>query len=53
MGRADDVINVCGYRLGTAEVESASVSHEALAAVAVVGEPDEIRGQAAEKMWGN
>ncbi|HEX8638532.1 MAG TPA: hypothetical protein VF692_10755, partial [Pyrinomonadaceae bacterium] len=46
MGRVDDVINVSGHRLGTAEVESALVSHEAVAEAAVVGRPDEIKGQA-------
>ncbi|MCA1625898.1 MAG: acetate--CoA ligase, partial [Acidobacteria bacterium] len=46
MGRVDDVINVSGHRLGTAEVESALVSHEAVAEAAVVGKPDEIKGQA-------
>jgi acetyl-CoA synthetase len=46
MGRVDDVINVSGHRLGTAEVESALVSHESVAEAAVVGRPDEIKGQA-------
>jgi acetyl-CoA synthetase len=46
MGRVDDVLNVSGHRLGTAEVESALVSHEAVAEAAVVGKPDEIKGQA-------
>lgn len=46
MGRVDDVINVSGHRLGTAEIESALVSHEAVAEAAVVGKPDEIKGQA-------
>ncbi len=46
MGRVDDVINVSGHRLGTAEVESALVSHEAVAEAAVVGRPDELKGQA-------
>ncbi len=46
MGRVDDVINVSGHRLGTAEIESALVSHPAVAEAAVVGKPDEIRGQA-------
>jgi acetyl-CoA synthetase len=45
MGRVDDVINVSGHRLGTAEVESALVSHEAVAEAAVVGKPDELKGQ--------
>jgi acetyl-CoA synthetase len=44
-GRVDDVINVSGHRLGTAEVESALVSHEAVAEAAVVGYPHEIKGQ--------
>jgi acetyl-CoA synthetase len=44
MGRIDDVINVSGHRLGTAEIESALVSHEAVAEAAVVGMPDEIKG---------
>ncbi len=46
MGRVDDVVNVSGHRLGTMEVESALVSHEAVAEAAVVGRPDEIKGQA-------
>jgi acetyl-CoA synthetase len=46
MGRVDDVINVSGHRLGTAEVESALVSHPAVAEAAVVGRPDDIKGQA-------
>ncbi len=41
----DDVLNVAGHRLGTAEVESALVSHEAVAEAAVVGRPDELKGQ--------
>ncbi|MFQ3669861.1 MAG: acetate--CoA ligase [Verrucomicrobiia bacterium] len=45
-GRIDDVLNVAGHRLGTAEVESALVSHPAVAEAAVVGKPDEIKGQA-------
>jgi acetyl-CoA synthetase len=44
MGRVDDVINVSGHRLGTAEIESALVSHEAVAEAAVVARPDEIKG---------
>ena len=44
MGRLDDVINVSGHRLGTAEVESALVSHPAVAEAAVVGMPHEIKG---------
>src|SRR6478735_3761876 len=45
MGRVDDVINVAGHRLGTMEVESALVSHPAVAEAAVVGKPDEIKGE--------
>lgn len=45
MGRVDDVINVAGHRLGTMEVESALVSHPAVAEAAVVGRPDEIKGE--------
>ncbi len=44
-GRVDDVINVSGHRMGTAEVESALVSHEQVAEAAVVGYPHEIKGQ--------
>ena len=44
-GRVDDVINVSGHRLGTAEVESALVAHEAVAEAAVVGYPHAIKGQ--------
>ncbi len=46
MGRIDDVINVSGHRLGTAEVESALVSHEAVAEAAVVARPDDVKGSA-------
>lgn len=46
MGRIDDVINVSGHRLGTMEIESALVSHPAVAEAAVVGRPDELKGQA-------
>lgn len=45
LGRIDDVVNVSGHRIGTAEVESALVSHEAVAEAAVVPIPDEIKGQ--------
>ncbi len=45
MGRIDDVINISGHRLGTAEVESALVSHESVAEAAVVGYPHEIKGE--------
>lgn len=44
-GRVDDVINVSGHRMGTAEVESAMVAHEAVAEAAVVGYPHDIKGQ--------
>jgi acetyl-CoA synthetase len=44
-GRVDDVINVSGHRMGTAEVESALVAHEKVAEAAVVGYPHEIKGQ--------
>jgi len=46
VGRIDDVLNVSGHRIGTAEVESALVSHPQVAEAAVVGRPDEIKGQA-------
>lgn len=45
MGRVDDVINVSGHRLGTMEIESAMVSHPAVAEAAVVGKPDDLRGE--------
>jgi acetyl-CoA synthetase len=45
MGRVDDVINISGHRLGTMEVESALVSHPKVAEAAVVGKPDEIKGE--------
>lgn len=45
LGRIDDVVNVSGHRIGTAEVESALVSHEAVAEAAVVPMPHEIKGQ--------
>ena len=45
LGRVDDVINVSGHRLGTAEVESALVSHSAVSEAAVVGYPHDIKGQ--------
>lgn len=45
MGRVDDVISVSGHRLGTMEIESALVSHPAVAEAAVVGRPDELRGE--------
>ena len=46
MGRVDDVINVSGHRLGTAEIESSLVAHGKVAEAAVVGRPDELKGQA-------
>jgi len=46
MGRIDDVVNVAGHRLGTMEVESALVSHADVAEAAVVGRPDDLKGQA-------
>ena len=46
MGRVDDVINVSGHRLGTMEIESALVAHAKVAEAAVVGRPDEMKGQA-------
>ena len=45
MGRIDDVLNVSGHRLGTMEVESALVAHEKVAEAAVVGKPDEVKGE--------
>jgi acetyl-CoA synthetase len=46
VGRIDDVLNVSGHRIGTAEVESALVSHPSVAEAAAVGRPDELKGQA-------
>jgi acetyl-CoA synthetase len=46
MGRVDDVINVAGHRLGTMEIESALVSHPAVAEASVVGKPDNLKGTA-------
>jgi len=46
VGRIDDVLNVAGHRIGTAEVESALVSNPKVAEAAVVGRPDELKGQA-------
>jgi len=46
MGRVDDVLNVSGHRLGSMEIESALVSHPAVAEAAVVGRPDELKGEA-------
>ena len=45
MGRVDDVISVAGHRLGSMEIESALVSHPAVAEAAVVGKPDELKGE--------
>ena len=45
MGRVDDVINVSGHRLGTMEIESALVSHPAVSEAAVVGRPDDLKGE--------
>lgn len=45
VGRIDDVLNVSGHRIGTAEVESALVSHPSVAEAAAVGRPDELKGQ--------
>jgi len=46
VGRIDDVLNVAGHRIGTAEIESALVSHKAVAEAAAVGRADDLRGQA-------
>jgi acetyl-CoA synthetase len=46
VGRIDDVLNVSGHRIGTAEIESALVSHPAVAEAAAVGKPDDLKGQA-------
>lgn len=45
LGRSDDVLTVSGHRIGTAEVESALVEHESVAEAAVIGKPDEVKGQ--------
>ena len=45
VGRADDVLNVAGHRIGSAEVESALVSHPEVAEAAVIGKPDQLRGE--------
>ncbi|MBM3943128.1 MAG: acetate--CoA ligase [SAR202 cluster bacterium] len=45
VGRADDVLKVAGHRIGTAEVESALVSHPAVAEAAVIGKPDPVKGE--------
>ena len=46
VGRIDDVLNVAGHGIGTAEIESALVSHPAVAEAAAVGRPDDLKGQA-------
>ena len=46
LGRADDVMNVAGHRIGTADIESALVSHPAVAEAGVIGKPDAIKGEA-------
>ncbi|MFO0566556.1 MAG: acetate--CoA ligase [Polyangiaceae bacterium] len=46
VGRIDDVLNVSGHRIGTAEIESALVAHAAVAEAAAVGRPDDLKGQA-------
>ena len=46
VGRIDDVLNIAGHRIGTAEIESALASHPAVAEAAAVGRPDELKGQA-------
>ncbi|WP_334267372.1 acetate--CoA ligase [Edaphobacter sp. HDX4] len=46
MGRVDDVLNISGHRLGTMEIESALVAHSKVAEAAVVGRPDDLKGQA-------
>jgi acetyl-CoA synthetase len=45
LGRADDVVNVAGHRIGTADVESALVSHPAVAEAAAIGKPDQLKGE--------
>ncbi len=45
VGRADDVLKVAGHRIGTAEVESALISHPSVAEAAVIGKPDDIKGE--------
>jgi len=46
VGRIDDVLNVSGHRIGTAEIESVLVAHPAVAEAAAVGRPDDLKGQA-------
>ncbi|MCV4784397.1 acetyl-coenzyme A synthetase, partial [Escherichia coli] len=45
LGRSDDVLNVAGHRIGTADVESALVSHKSVAEAAVIGVPDPLKGE--------
>jgi acetyl-CoA synthetase len=45
LGRADDVLNVSGHRIGTAEVESALITHQSVAEAAVIGKPHELKGE--------
>ena len=45
LGRSDDVLNVAGHRIGTADVESALITHDAVAESAVIGVPDEVKGE--------
>ncbi len=47
-GRSDDVIKIAGHRIGTAEIESALVSHKSVAEAAVIGKPHEIKGESAK-----
>jgi acetyl-CoA synthetase len=47
-GRSDDVLNIAGHRIGTAELESALVSHRSVAEAAVIGVPDKIKGEVAK-----
>ena len=51
MGRIDDVINVAGHRLSTGAIEEVLASHPAVAECAVIGVPDEIKGQAPRVWW--
>jgi acetyl-CoA synthetase len=46
LGRSDDVLNVAGHRIGTADVESAMITHPAVAESAVIGVPDALKGEA-------
>lgn len=46
LGRSDDVLNVAGHRIGTADIESAMITHPAVAESAVIGVPDPIKGEA-------